>query len=237
MSTEYIEYLNSLIRMGGHMATYAQAELRKYSDDQPREDNGRFADGSGSGNEAPKDRQEAIAYHFSKAEQYAIANLHGMLPDSGVSGEERAHLRELASVHREASAAAREFGIDSPEYAKAADKVKQTEGSKSVRALVQKFAADQGRDDHGRFASGGGSIDPAERAKFHSDKESEHYAMAGSSMSSNDTEAHTQAAEAHGRAADEYGKAANMAPGDARDRQMGVAAREADNAEMLSRSL
>lgn len=94
MSNDYINYLNSLIRNGGHMAVYAQAELSKFSEGQERDEHGRWTAG---------DHEAAAKEHADKAEAFhqaadaARANPNSTF-DEKQGPAKAAQLHELAAV-------------------------------------------------------------------------------------------------------------------------------------------
>jgi len=175
----YVEYLRMLVKSGGSRGASAQTELLKYSDDEERDDHGRFAGGSGGSSEARAAVQRASAAgtdHVAAAYAHGMAaKMHEELAKAAPTPEARAMHEDAATAHLQAASAhqdaeyarangasdAKEYSNDAEDLTAEAERASSYafDGApqKSLTPTVAKYSDDQARDDNGRFASGSGS--------------------------------------------------------------------------------
>ena len=169
MAPDYEDFLADLASQGGDQGLSAQRELeklaaaaaqiRKYDEDQSRDDNGRFASGSGGNSEAhASDRWSAMDYHSHEATQHGIALL------GAKTSEERQAHRDAGEAHTNAHEVARDKGVDSQEYKDAAQKADAADKAASANKVF-KYSEEEERDSSGRWTAGDGGKADKEAAK------------------------------------------------------------------------
>ena len=82
--SEYVHHLQIIAKQGGSLGASAQSLLMKYSEDQPREEDGKFGSGGG-GNESASERTSSLpSYVQAEADEY-----HGALREAGIDPKEK----------------------------------------------------------------------------------------------------------------------------------------------------
>lgn len=183
------------------MKSLPKVPEKRYSDDQPRDDHGRFGSGSDSSKEA----------------------VHSVIKNSGLQLTAGAVSQRLASTADQPSLSKEQIEghlstLESE--GKLASTVHPTDGSKSYyvpnTSPDYRYSADQPRDDHGRFGEGSSN-----KEEMHDHQEQVHNTAAAMHQDAAKTAAekfqgssareHIAAANAHHEAAVAHGNAAKAA--------------------------